>query len=182
MRCRFTGASVLLVGLLCYGCGSDELCDWLTGDNCWKQSLVAAQACLPGEGVVGTFSADRSSCTYSDGTVVEFAAPVPPDSGDFEVKQGGTLCVGLEGLELGFRFTTSIGTFENSSTDGKDFKFICPDGSQISGSDVTKLYRCKDAHEHLLYTVTEVSPDAVSMEMHIGTSGIKVTLFSCVDP
>lgn len=46
-------------------------CAWLHSRNCWKTSVVAAAACNPGS--VGTFSADRRSCSFDSGEQISFA-------------------------------------------------------------------------------------------------------------
>lgn len=44
--------------------------------NCWAAAAGAAKACLPGA-EIGVLAPDRASCTFSDGTRVVFATPLP---------------------------------------------------------------------------------------------------------
>ena len=76
-------------------------CAWGAGDNCWKTTASAAQSCLPSPSETGTFSADRSTCTYATGPVVTFTPPLTlpvPTSGatwNFTVANGATPCLSL---------------------------------------------------------------------------------------
>ncbi|MGK0360139.1 MAG: hypothetical protein ACI9U2_002451 [Bradymonadia bacterium] len=58
------------------GSSSEPLdCAWLAGDNCCKRSLREVPACAPGDEIVGVFNADLTTCTYDDGTVINFNIP-----------------------------------------------------------------------------------------------------------
>lgn len=41
-------------------------CEWLDGDNCWKQVIADVDRCKPAG--PGTFSADGATCSFSDGS------------------------------------------------------------------------------------------------------------------
>src|SRR5262249_44493283 len=74
-------------------------CAWLAGDNCWKTTASAATSCLPPPSETGTFSADKSTCTYASGPVVTFTPPLVlpiPNSGatwNFTVANGTAPCL-----------------------------------------------------------------------------------------
>jgi hypothetical protein len=51
-------------------------CVLVTGSNCWKTVIAAAEGCLPPSSAQGKLSADGKTCTYASGSVVTFASPL----------------------------------------------------------------------------------------------------------
>jgi hypothetical protein len=73
--------SAWLVSVALAACGSsdrDLTCKLLADPtNCWASATAQATACLAMHATPGTLSADRTSCTWSDGSRVMFDAPLP---------------------------------------------------------------------------------------------------------
>lgn len=73
--------SALVAALFLAGaCGSAEelTCEILEDPgNCWAEAAAAAAARLPPATEPGVLAADRSSCSYTDGTRVVFEQPLP---------------------------------------------------------------------------------------------------------
>jgi hypothetical protein len=143
----------LAAGLVCAACGGKTAssgkpaqvldCTWLTGPNCWQAILPSVDSCVAASSATGTFSPDRTTCTYADGTVVSFASPVPMDPSsylfDFTVSHAGATCLTVEqpsGLQMSL--TSAGGTisyFETTSTTG-DYGVTCPDGTRFENRGV----------------------------------------------
>lgn len=76
--------------------GEVPSCDlWRDPSNCWPKAAASLYECIPDE--VGTLSEDRAACTFSDGTRVDFARPLPNFLGnhrpDFTIRTaGGDVC------------------------------------------------------------------------------------------
>ena len=115
-------------------------CAWFTGDNCWKQALRSAAACLPGPETLGQLAGDGALCRYPGGAVVSFRPPLPSptrwDPGHLPVPQafevgGGRPCLSFEQTGGAFTITTAAGSVRRSaSTD--PVAFACPDGTRWS--------------------------------------------------
>jgi hypothetical protein len=70
--------------------GEQVGCDWLTSEqNCWHDALARIDACAPDtlitddpdrQNVIAQINAERTQCTYEDGTTVRFPnGPLPQD-------------------------------------------------------------------------------------------------------
>jgi hypothetical protein len=171
----------------CGGGGSLALdCAWLASNNCYKTTVAAAATCLPNSTETGTLSADNKTCTYTSGKVVTFdaalALPLANGTGDsiaFTVTSGGSQCFRYQK----FSFTSSAGTFTESTSGGTTFSATCPDGKVYSNSNALTLLGCNaDAGATLgglpgvAYSSTNTS---ISFTL-IGTSGTgSLAVFSC---
>jgi hypothetical protein len=145
---------VLSAGLLGFaGCGGGSgpatlTCAWLAGDNCWKQTVASAAACLPATSDTGTFSADNSTCTYASGQVITFTPPLPTPidgSGDFDVTitNGGQQCLHYKDNPTGFTLTVMGQTVtEGGSGGGFGLQITCPDGTSVSNPNALSLLDC----------------------------------------
>jgi hypothetical protein len=66
--------------------GSDDLTCKLLADpsNCWAKASAGAASCLAMHATPGALSADRTQCTWSDGSQVMFDAPLPAATTDLD--------------------------------------------------------------------------------------------------
>jgi hypothetical protein len=66
--------------------GSDDLTCAVLADpsNCWAAAAAEATTCLAMHATPGTLSADRTQCTWSDGSKVVFDAPLPDDTAQLD--------------------------------------------------------------------------------------------------
>src|SRR5262245_45751449 len=89
---------LLLTATACGGSPADLTCEYLSDPgNCWAEAAGAARACLPTVAETGVLAADRSSCTFSDGSRVVFDKPLPTDTFDldrfaFTIEKDGATC------------------------------------------------------------------------------------------
>lgn len=141
------------LALLAAACGDEDesgklTCAWLLDEgNCWRQTVRAAERCLPAEDEVGTFSPDRSSCSYEDGVRVSFARPFTDRTvghgelvWDFTVERDGATCVDfVEHGDAGITLTTPGGTLRVEKLLA-GMAVVCPDGSRYAGG--TELLEC----------------------------------------
>jgi len=191
MQIRVALAALLLAA--CPGNGEDtedteeELdpleCEWFSSDNCWKGVVTAALSCAPGDLEDGTFDAGRTTCTFTDGTSISFAAAVPSDSlseyeWEFTVEAGGSTCLSYAEDDTGSEVVTSEGTF-TEDLDGFGMTITCPDGEQRHASNALDLFECDFAT--LPGYATSLSMGSVSFSLLGGPDGSAV-LFRCGDP
>jgi hypothetical protein len=141
---------LVVVGINCGSSGgpSGTLdCAWLAGDNCWKTTASAAVSCLPPPSETGTFSADKSKCTYASGAVVTFTPPptlpVPQNSTwNFSVANGASPCLAYrEDAGRGLTLTVMGQTFTESPA-GTGLNVKCPDGTSFGNSNALTLLSC----------------------------------------
>lgn len=82
-------------------------CDLLADpDNCWASTAAALAECLPGPAAVGVLAADRASCSFSNGAVVQFESPLPNTTDELERL---AFTIELDGSTCG----SFVDTFEN---------------------------------------------------------------------
>lgn len=137
-----TFASLCLAGttaaVLLAGCGGDDAktvgCAFFSGDNCWKETVAAAYKCVDGT-ATGMYDAQRTECSFSDGTIIKFATPVPESFLDYEfdfdvLSPGGDTCASFQEFEAGVEVETSLGVFRQDVV-GSDVVISCPDGGEF---------------------------------------------------
>lgn len=74
--------------------------------NCWAATAAALAECLPSQGAVGVLAADRSSCSFDNGAVVQFETPLPNTTEELERL---AFTIELDGSTCG----SFVDTFEN---------------------------------------------------------------------
>jgi len=174
----------LLALLFLAGCGGGAqlTCEYLADPaNCWAAAAAAAKACLPEATETGTLSADRASCSFTDGTRIVFDDALPNDTMDLE--------------RFGFTIETSDGsncarfldTFENRMEleggghsavsqlhPGGKFELSCGGGKSYK-SDFDLLFECASGTQPT--DGFEVTADLVTfMIISVSTPG---DLFRC---
>lgn len=119
-------------------------CEWLDGDNCWKQFVQEALACAPKE--AGQFAAGRGSCSFPNGSVLELAGPIsePVENSTSIVvvnhrlqQSSGEVCQAarlLSESRTALRGGDKIAVFQAKSLTAA--RLICPDGSVYSNDAV----------------------------------------------
>ncbi len=147
------GAAALAVALSACG-GADLTCEILSDPtNCWATAAAAAKACLPAGNPAqqGVLAADRTSCTFADGTRVVFDEALPTDNLDLErlgfaIEKDGVRCAHFLDtfanrmeLEAGGKTVVSElhpgGDFHLHCDGGPDYEaafdllFTCPGGT-----------------------------------------------------
>ena len=148
----FKRFALILIPAFLFSCGEnkDEVegtpitCAWFDADNCWRQSMEAADTCLWGTGANGTLAGDGSTCNYTSGSTyavtfnnpVNVASPVDTDPWNYSVNKDGSFCMSYDETGDDMVLVTSAGTFRSSLVGGTAV-LTCPDGSQfnISFSD-----------------------------------------------
>jgi len=157
-------------------------CAWAASEaNCWKQTLEAAQACLPPQSEVGVFGADLKTCTFGGGKVVEFdpAASIPPPGQGLSFSLKG--CLTRTALARGrFKVETSAGAVEQSSP-GQGLLVTCPDGSRYEIADVLDLTTCGGATslDYVPGDVTSWGPGTLSYGFTNAPGNTGMNVFTC---
>jgi hypothetical protein len=132
----------------CGACGGskDLTCDLLADpQNCWASAAAQAAACV-GTGSA-TLSADRTTCTWPDGSHVTFDAPLPTDTSQldhltFDVT--GPNCswhftdTFMNRMELTVAGKTEVSTLHPDHT----FELLCDDGTSYE-TDFSTLFTCQ---------------------------------------
>lgn len=118
-------------------------CEWLEGNNCWKEFAQKVLACAP-EGV-GEFDEERATCTFSDGSELQLAGSIsdPADNAtQFPivnhriVDADGEPCLTATILDVGHHaFDVQGEVYVTESLSLTDYRVICPDGSSFSNQD-----------------------------------------------
>ncbi|HEY3359607.1 MAG TPA: hypothetical protein VGQ83_40530 [Polyangia bacterium] len=188
MRPALARAALLLLPLALLSCdpdhGAEVSCTWFADDNCWRQSLDAAQACAADPGTTGTLSADGSQCTFPDGTLIVFENPV--DLANMEgwelhltITRSGADCLQLDERQAGgVTLTTSLGTFREEVSN-TEVDLTCPDLTKVH-IEALALLGC--GFENLPGVLTGWS--ATSLTVGLAGTGAQqgLTLFTCAQP
>lgn len=187
--------SLLAAGLGCSGssdAGDDGslTCEWLAGDNCWKQTANQATSCLPPESESGVLSADNSTCTYPSGAVVTFTPPLvfPLQSNptwNFTITTGGQPCLHYEDSNGGFELTVADQTVSEGLSGAMGMRITCPDGVTHSTSNALGLLGC-DSDSGLFFgglpgNSWSSGTTSVSFSL-LGAGPSALQMFDCVRP
>lgn len=139
-----------LVLLLVLGCGggTDELTCAVLEDpaNCWARAAVALADCMPARATPAAMSADRRTCTFTDGVTATFDEPLGMASADFA--NGFAFTVEANGVQCA-RYTTNLDDLQTltvtttvsvalSSDD--QLHLSCADGEFVS--DLDTVFDC----------------------------------------
>ena len=114
-----------MVFLLVAACGgSDELTCAVLADpnNCWAAAAAEATTCLAMHATPGTLSADRTQCTWSDGSKVVFDAPLADDTAQLD-----HLSFTATGPNCSWSFTDTFMNKMLLTVDGKTQKVLIKD-------------------------------------------------------
>jgi hypothetical protein len=115
-------------------------CEWLrSADNCWLAALKEASGCLPDAKLAGALDATKTTCSYSNATVVTFSPyPATAVEGEapawkFDVTQKGIACLSFDSAAhpLGNHERTTLTTARGSVVlryDDGAAQITCPDG------------------------------------------------------
>ena len=140
--------SVIIPLLVLAGCNSSELtCDLLAdSSNCWAEAALAMAECLPTD-EVGVLSADRASCTFSDGSRVVFDSPLPTSNLDLDefaltVERDGATCARfVDTFSNRLELTAGGDTVVAELHSGRDFHLHCGDGRTYE-APFDRLFEC----------------------------------------
>lgn len=118
--------------------GTSISCAWFDADNCWRQSLEAADSCLWGTSN-GTLAGDGLTCNYTSGSTyavtfnsaVNTSDPVDTNPWNYSVNKDGSFCMSYDDTGDNMVLITSAGTFR-SEISGSYAVLTCPDGNQYS--------------------------------------------------
>lgn len=184
-------AAVLGVGLF-WGCsddagvpGEEVGCEWFDGYNCWKQNVEAAAACAHDSTEDGTVIAGGTTCSFSDGTVIEFAHPMDLDNMDnyewvFDITISGVPCMSYSNPDVGpLELTTTEGTYTERMY-GASLGITCPDGSQYKVPEALTILECPGALEILPGHIATWSQTEFRFSLHGRDTAGPMHLFHCV--
>lgn len=138
----------LLLALV--GCGGAEelTCEILEDPrNCWAAAAAAAAACLPAAAEVGVLAGDRASCSWTDGTRVQFEQPLPSQTSELErlaftIERDGTECASFVDTFMN-RMELRAGELGADSElhAGGEFHLHCLEGTDYE-ADFDLLFTC----------------------------------------
>jgi len=162
-------------------CGSNDLtCKQLADPtNCWAKAATEATGCIAMHATPGMLSADRTSCTWGDGTTVHFDAPLPASTAEldhltFDVTGPGCSWSFTDTfhnrMELTVGLKTEVAELENGT-----FRLTCDDGTSYETKFDT-LFTCA-APARAPTDGFEV--DASSIQFTISAVGAPTPLFTC---
>jgi len=125
-------------------------CEWLDGDNCWKELMRDVVACAPNG--FGTVASDGSACRFPDGSRLEYTGdfdacePLPANEGgsggeanttstiivaNHDVRRpDGSRCFSAKIQGFGrASYSSATQTILTTATGLFTFQLTCPDGS-----------------------------------------------------
>jgi hypothetical protein len=116
-------------------------CEWLASDNCWKRHMAKAIACSTNV-EVGTFAADRHTCSFGEGARWEFegdvATPGPKET-HFPIQNWRTLdaagkpCLTAKNVGIGRTLIDVQGeALLYESTGLLSYRVTCGDGTTFT--------------------------------------------------
>ena len=126
---------------------STEWCEWIVGDNCWKDIVEQTlEDCAPGGDKLGVASEDRKSCSFEDDVEIEFGQEVPDFGGtslelwgtSYTIKKNGEECAHVAWEASTGRVAISVGN-NSVGREPNDFgaNFVCSDGVAYSNKSLT---------------------------------------------
>jgi hypothetical protein len=174
----------IVVVIACGACGgSEDLTCSLLADptNCWADAAARAAACIPSRATPATLSADRTRCTWPDGSQVTFDSPLPNNTIDLE-----RLAFDVTGSGCAWRF---VDTFQNRmelTVDGDtevsqlhpdhEFELACSSGTSYT-ADFDLLFTCQ-APARAPTDGFEVTP--TSFQFTLSAVNAPTPLFTCM--
>jgi hypothetical protein len=173
-----------LLFLVLAGCGgsSDLTCAVLADpNNCWAAAAAGATSCLAMHATPGMLSADRTQCTWSDGSTVTFDAPLPTDTAQLDHLSFTVTAPGCS-----WSFTDTFMNKMLLTVDGKTevsqlhpdhtFELACHDGTSYE-TDFSTLFTCAGSGGRAPTDGFEVTPTSVSFT--ISAVNAPSPLFTC---
>jgi len=183
-RSRLGLAFVLGVAGACGSGGSDDAetaeltCDYLSDpSNCWASAASELATCLPA-GEVGVLDTGRDQCSFSNGAMVRFDAPLPETTDDLEsfaftIEHDGETC-GRFVDTFENRMELEAGSWSVVSELRSSFELDCGDGESYA-TDFSALFDCMAGTQPT--DGFAVTPTGVSFS--IASTSTPGELFSC---
>lgn len=173
---------VVLAALAACGGSNDLTCKQLADpSNCWAKAASEATACIAMRTTPGSFAADRSSCTWSDGTMVTFDAPLPNATMDLD-----HLSFDVTGPACSWSFTDTFHNHmeltvgdktETATLANGTFTLGCDDGTDYSTA-FSNLFKCSPAPA----PTDGFSVTATMFQFTISAANAPTPLFTCMTP
>jgi hypothetical protein len=171
------------VAVVLGACGnSEELTCPLLADpmNCWADATARAAACLPSRATPAMLSADRTRCTWPDGSQITFESPLPTDTSQLE-----RLAFDATGPGCAWHFVDTFHNRMELTVDGDTevaelrpdhtFALGCSDGTTYE-ADFDLLFTCQPPARAPTdgFEVT-----ATTFEFTLSAVGAPFPLFTC---
>lgn len=174
---------MLTVALLGACGGSEDLTCAVLEDpgNCWAKAAAEATSCLAMRATPGVLSADRTACTWADGSSVTFDAPLPTDTAELDHLSFSVVGPGcswsftdtfMNRMELTVGLETEVSQLHPDHT----FELACHDGTSYE-TDFSNLFTCAGSGARAPTDGFEVT--ATSFEFTISAANAPVPLFTC---
>lgn len=164
------------------GCGGEDLtCDLLADPtNCWASAAAEAAACLASRAAPATLSADRTTCTWADGSRVVFDEPLPANTIDldhlsFEATGNGCSWSFTDTFMNRMELTVNGRTVVSTLHPDHEFELACADGTSYS-ADFDLLFTCTDPARA---PTDGFEVDANGITFTISATGLSSPLFTC---
>ncbi|MBN2797974.1 MAG: hypothetical protein JXX28_02390 [Deltaproteobacteria bacterium] len=197
---------LIAAALILSACGDDKTddtdvvvedtltCAYLMGeDNCWASTVAESATCLPSE-ETGELAPDLSTCTFADGTWIDFDPALPlGEEASFDdylwhltvYRAAGTSepCAELIESDLGLALTALGDTAEVRYSGFYAMDLTCPDGETYHASNAFDLMECESEgmFGNLPGTMYSYSGSSVSFSL-LGNEGGEGLSFSCALP
>jgi len=169
--------------LLVAGCGGEDLTCELLSDptNCWASAAAEAAACLTSRAMPAVLSADRTTCTWTDGSKVVFDEPLPTDAFDldhlsFEATGNGCSWSFTDTFMNRMELTVGGRTVVSTLHPDREFELLCDDGTSYT-ADFDLLFTCTDPAYRAPTDGFEVDANGVSFT--ISATGVSSPMFTC---
>lgn len=147
---------------------------------CWAVAVADLYACVPDE--PGVLSADRTACTFSDGTEIEFPEPLPTSDASYlpaltVLRPDGSVCATFSESSGVRRVTAAELTATFSQEPGPVLTLRC-DGEVVFSDSFSDVIDCASEGVPLPSWSAELDETSASLEVRaVGQSG---PLFECM--
>ncbi len=164
------------------GGSTTSTCETLADPSlCWAVAVADLYACVPDE--TGVLSADRMSCSFSDGVVIDFGPlPLPTSTSTFlpnvTVRRGDGSECGIFYEQSSVRFVSANGLTATFTQEPGPILTLRCDGEVVVSDSFSNVVDC--AFEGVRLPGWSAELDETSATLSVSATGQSGPLFRCV--